>query len=216
MATNINRSFTKYGWCTQICGVKAGGAVDGLPAYTFHTDDGRLDMKRSTEIVISDRRELEFEENGFMPLAQWKDPKIAAFFGASSLHKPAVFDDPEAAICARLMARLPYLLACCSFVHYMKCIVRDRIDSFHSLTDLERFLNNWISQYVARPPDISEHDKARWPLAAAEVVLEDVKDSSGFVNAKLYLRPHYQIEDPQVALPLATILPLPDSLRAGM
>ncbi len=111
------------------------------------------------------------------------------------------------------MAKLPYQLACCSIVHYMKCMVRDRIDSFNSLTDMERFLSKWISQYVAGPTDTTENDKARKPLAAAEVVLEEAKDSSGFINAKLYLRPHFQLEDPQVALPLTTKLPLPESLR---
>jgi type VI secretion system protein ImpC len=215
MATNINRSFQIYGWCTQIRGVESGGAVEGLPVHTFLTDDGSGYMKRSTEIVISDRREFELEENGFMPLIQLKDPEIAVFYAVPSLHKPAAFINHEDTISECLMAKLPYLFACCSIVQYMKCVVRDRIDSFVSLTEMKRFLDIWISRYIAGPTDTTEHDKARKPLAAAEVILEEVQDSSGFVNATLYLRPYYQLEDPKVALPIVTKLPLPESLRSG-
>lgn len=168
-----------------------------------------------TEIVISERREFELEENGFMPLIQRKDPEIAVFLGAPSLHKPSAFVDREDTIIARLMAKLPYLFACCTIVQYMQCAVRDRVDSFVALAEMKRFLNIWISQFIAGPTDTAEHDKARKPLAAAEVILEKVQDSSGFVNATLYLRPHFQLEDPMVALPIVAKLPLPESLRIG-
>jgi predicted component of type VI protein secretion system len=108
-----------------------------------------------------------------------------------------------------MLPRLPYLLACGTFVHYMKCMIRDRMSSFNSLTDMQRFLNIWISKYVSGDTDTSEHVKARRPLAAAEVVLEEVKGSSDFVIARLYLHPHFQIEDPKVTLQLPVELPLP-------
>ena len=111
MAVNINRSFKLYGWCTRIRGVESGGAVEGLPAHTFPTDDGGVDMKCPTEIAISDRREAELAKNGFMPLVHRKNTDFAAFIGAQSLQKPAEYDDPDATANANLAARLPYLFA---------------------------------------------------------------------------------------------------------
>ncbi len=130
MAVNINRSFKLYGWCSRIRGVESGGEVQGLPAHTFPTDDGGVDMKCPTEIAISDRREAELAKNGFMPLLHKKNTDFAAFIGAQSLQKPAEYDDPDATANANLAARLPYLFATCRFAHYLKCIVRDKIGSF--------------------------------------------------------------------------------------
>ena len=88
MAVNINRSYKLYGWGTSIRGVEGGGAVEGLPAHTFPSDDGGVDMKCPTEIAISDRREAELAKNGFMPLVHRKNSDFAAFIGAQSLQKP--------------------------------------------------------------------------------------------------------------------------------
>ena len=138
MATNINRSFKLYGWCSRIRGVESGGAVEGLPVHTFPTDDGGVDMKCPTEIAISDRREAELAKNGFMPLLHRKNTDFAAFIGAQSLQKPAEYDDPDATANANLAARLPYLFACCRFAHYLKCIVRDKIGSFKERDDMQQ------------------------------------------------------------------------------
>ncbi|HBA67661.1 MAG TPA: type VI secretion system contractile sheath large subunit, partial [Methylococcaceae bacterium] len=140
MATNINRSFKLYGWCSRIRGIESGGAVEGLPVHTFPTDDGGVDMKCPTEIAISDRREAELAKSGFMPLIHKKNSDFAAFIGAQSLHKPAEYDDPDATANANLAARLPYLFATCRFAHYLKCIVRDKIGSFKERADMERWL----------------------------------------------------------------------------
>src|SRR3954447_19013834 len=89
MATNINRSFKEYGWCSRIRGIESGGAVQNLPTHTFPTDDGGVDMTCPTEIGISDRREAELAKAGFMPLIHKKNSDFAAFIGAQSLHKPS-------------------------------------------------------------------------------------------------------------------------------
>src|SRR5580700_147711 len=123
MAANINRAFKEYGWCARIRGVQSGGEVEDLPAHTFPTDDGGVDLKCPTEIAISDRREAELAKSGLMPLIHRKNTDFAAFIGAQSLQKPAVFDDPDASANAALAARLPYLFATCRFAHYLKCIV---------------------------------------------------------------------------------------------
>ncbi|GAA4342088.1 type VI secretion system contractile sheath large subunit [Pigmentiphaga soli] len=208
MAVNINRSFKEYGWCSRIRGIESGGAVEGLPVHTFPTDDGGVDMKCPTEIAISDRREAELAKNGFMPLIHRKNSDFAAFIGAQSLHKPAEYEDPDATANAALAARLPYLFACNRFAHYLKCIVRDKVGSFKERSDMEVWLNNWISQYVdGDPANSSEHTKAEKPLAAAEVKVEEVEGAPGYYSSKFFLRPHYQLEGLTVSLRLVSKLP---------
>ena len=213
MATNITRAFKYFGWCSRIRGVESGGAVEGLPVHTFPTDDGGVDMKCPTEIAITDRREAELAKNGFMPLLHKKNTDFAAFIGAQSLQKPFEYDDPDATANANLSARLPYLFATCRFAHYLKCIVRDKIGSFKERDDMQRFLQNWIMQYVdGNPQTSSEETKARRPLADAQVVVEEVEGNPGYYTSKFYLRPHYQLEGLTVSLRLVSKLP---SVKGG-
>jgi type VI secretion system protein ImpC len=213
MAVNINRSFKQYGWCSRIRGIESGGAVLGLPTHTFPTDDGGVDMTCPTEIAISDRREAELAKSGFMPLIHRKNSDFAAFIGAQSLQKPAVFDDPDATSNAALAARLPYLFATCRFAHYLKCIVRDKVGSFKERDDMQKWLQKWIIQYVDGDPlHSSEETKARKPLADAEVVVEEIEGEPGYYTSKFFLRPHYQLEGLTVSLRLVSKLP---SAKAG-
>jgi len=212
MGVNINRSFKQFGWCANIRGVESGGLVEGLPCHTFPTDDGGVDMKCPTEIAITDRREAELAKNGLMPLSHWKNQDYACFIGAQSLQKPAEYDDPDATANANLAARLPYLFATCRFAHYLKCIVRDKIGSFKEREDMATWLNKWVTKYVTSDPHASEEVKAQYPLAAAEVVVDEVEGDPGYYSAKFYLRPHYQLEGLSVSLRLVSKLP---SVKSG-
>ena len=208
MATNITGAFKHYGWCTRIRGIESGGAVEGLPSYTFPTDDGGVDMKCPTEIAISDRREAELAKNGFMPLIHKKNSDFAAFIGAQSLQKPQEYDDPAATANANLAARLPYLFASCRFAHYLKCMVRDKIGSTKTKAQLESWLQNWLMQFVDGSPDMSSEEyKATHPLAEASVQLEANEENPGYYSAKFYLRPHYQLEGLTASLRLVSRVP---------
>lgn len=208
MATNINRSFKEYGWCSRIRGIESGGAVQNLPTHTFPSDDGGVDMKCPTEISISDRREAELSRNGFLAMIHRKNSDFAAFIGGQTLQKPAEYDDPDATSNAALAARLPYLFSTCRFAHYLKCIVRDKVGSYKSREDMTNWLNEWISNYVDGDPENSgETTKAQRPLAAAEVVVEEVEGAPGYYTSKFFLKPHYQLEGLTVSLRLVSKLP---------
>jgi type VI secretion system protein ImpC len=207
MAANINRAFAMYGWCTRIRGVESGGTIDGLPTHTFPSDDGGVDMKCPTEISITDRREAELAKNGLMPLLHRKNSDQAVFIGAQSLQKPLEFEQAEATANAALAARLPYIFACSRFAHYLKCIVRDKIGSFKERADMERWLSDWILNYVdGDPANSSEEIKARKPLAGAQVEVKDVEGKPGYYSAVFRLRPHYQLEGLTVSLRLVSRL----------
>ncbi len=208
MATNITRAFKQYGWCTTIRGVESGGSVPNLPVHSFPTDDGGVDMKCPTEIAISDRREAELAKNGFMPLVHRKNSDFAAFIGAQSLQKPAEYDDPDATANANLAARLPYLFASSRFAHYLKCMVRDKVGSFASANSMQRYLSDWIGNYVvSNPENAGQTIQAQKPLSAAEVIVEEVEGNPGYYTSKFFLKPHYQLEGMSISLRLVSKLP---------
>lgn len=208
MGVNINRAFKYYGWCTQIRGVESGGAVEGLPVHTFPTDEGGVDMKCPTEIGISDRREGELSKLGFLPLLHRKNTDIAAFIGGQTLQQPTAYDSKDATANAELSARLPYIFASSRFAHYLKVMVRDKIGSFKEREDLERWLHNWLMNYVCDDPANSgEEIRARRPLAAARVEVTENEENPGYYNAAFYLRPHYQLEGVNISMRLVARLP---------
>jgi type VI secretion system protein ImpC len=210
MAVNINRAFREHGWCTRIRGIESGGAVEDLPTYTFSSDQGSVAMTCPTETAISDRREHELSDAGFMPLVYRKNSDFAAFIGARTLHEPVTYDNPDATANAELSARLPYVFASCRFAHYLKCIVRDKVGSFKSRQEMQTWLNDWLMNYVDGDPSISsEATKARRPLSAGEVKVEEVEGKPGYYRAQFFLRPHYQLEGMSVSLRLVSKLPSP-------
>jgi type VI secretion system protein ImpC len=208
MGVNINRAFKLYGWCSRIRGIKSGGAVEGLPTHTFSTDDGGVDMKCPTEIAIADRRESELAKNGFMPLIHKKNSGSAVFLGAQSLQEPVEYDDPDATASANLSARLPHLFAACRFAHYLKCIVRDKVGDFGECDDMQKWLQKWINNYVVdNLATADEIERARKPLAAAQVEVKEIEGNPGYYGAKFSLRPHHQLEGLTIALSLVSKLP---------
>ena len=211
MGVNVTRAFKTYGWCAQIRGPESGGLVEGLPCHTFPTDDGGVDIKCPTEIAITDRREAELAKNGFIPLSHWKNTDYAVFMGAQSLQKPTEYDDPDATANASMSARLPYLFAISRFAHYLKTMVRDKIGSFKERAEMETWLNNWIQQYTVDSSS-SEEIKAKRPLAAAEVKVQEVPGNPGYYTSQFWLRPHYQLEGLTVSLRLVSKLP---SVKTG-
>ncbi|CAG9269924.1 type VI secretion system contractile sheath large subunit [Burkholderia cepacia] len=208
MGVNITRAFKTYGWCTKIRGIESGGSVEVLPKFVLPSQDNDIELHCPTEIAISDRREHELSESGLMPLVYRKNSDTAAFIGAKTVHRPAIYEDDDATSNANLSSRLPYIFATCRFAHYLKCIVRDKIGSFKSREDTQRWLNDWLMNYVDGDPSISsETTKSQRPLSAAEVVVDEIPESPGYYRAQFFLRPHFQLEGLTVSLRLVSKLP---------
>ena len=207
LGARLTQSFASFGWCASIRGVEGGGLVEGLPAHTFKTDEGDVALKCPTEIAITDRREKELADLGFIPLVHCKGTDYAAFFSAQSAQKPKMYDSESANANARLSAQLPYLLAVSRFAHYMKTIMRDKIGSFMSRSDCERFLNKWIMQYVTEDDNAAPLTKAQYPLREARVEVAEVAGKPGVYRAICFLRPHFQLDELTVSLRLVAELP---------
>ena len=207
LGARLTQSFSLYGWCASIRGVEGGGLVEGLPAHTFRTDEGDIALKCPTEIAITDRREKELADIGLIPLVHCKGTDYAAFFSVQSAQKPKMYDREAANANARLSAQLPYILAVSRFAHYMKTIMRDKIGSFMSRSDCERFLNRWIMQYVTEDDNAAPATKAQYPLREARIEVAEVKGKPGVYRAVAFLRPHFQLDELTVSLRLVAELP---------
>jgi type VI secretion system protein ImpC len=209
MGTKLTEAFAQTGFCVAIRGAEGGGKVENLPFHVFTSDDGDLDAKCPTEIGITDRREFELSNLGFLPLCHYKNTDYAVFFGAQSTQKPKKYDRPEATANAAISARLPYLMATSRFAHYLKVMARDKIGSFMEATDCEAWLNRWIQNYVNSNEAGGQEMKARYPLREARIEVREIPGRPGSYNAIAYLRPWLQMEELTTSMRLVARIPQP-------
>jgi type VI secretion system protein ImpC len=209
LASRMTNSFSQYGMCVAMRGVEGGGLVDGLPVHNFYTDEGDVAMKCPTEVPITDRREKELADLGFVPLVHCKGTDYAAFFSVQTAQKPKTYDTDSANANARLSAQLPYLMAVSRFAHYLKAMMRDKIGSFMSRVEAEQFLNRWITTYVTPDDNASPSMKARCPLREARIDVSEMPGKPGCYKAVAFLRPHFQLDELTVSLRLVAELPAP-------
>lgn len=208
-ATRLTEAFAKHHWCAAIRGVEGGGLVAGLPAHTFKTDEGDVALKCPTEIAITDRREKELSDLGFIPLVHCKNTDYAAFFAAQSAQKSKLYNTDAANANARLSTQLPYIFSTSRFAHYLKAMMRDKVGSFTSRVDCERFLNTWISNYITPDDTASPEIKAQFPLRDARIEVVDVAGKPGCFKAVAFLKPHFQLDELTISLRLVAELPPP-------
>ncbi len=206
-AARVTSAFSHWGWFARTRGVEGGGAVENLPVHTFPTDDGDVAMKCPTEIAISDRREFELSNLGFLPLLHCKNRDFAAFMGSQSAQKPKTYFDVDANANAELSAKFNYLLCVSRFAHYLKMMARDKIGSDMEAKDCERWLNDWISNYVCDPTTAGDETKAQCPLSDANVEVREVAGRPGWYEAVAHLRPHFQLETLSASMRLVAQVP---------
>lgn len=206
-ASKLTAAFEDFGWCAAIRGVEGGGLVEDLPTHTFKTDEGEVALKCPTEIAITDRREKELSDLGFISLVHCKESDYAAFFGAQSAQKAKKYNTDAANANSVLSAQLQYIFAVSRIAHYMKAMMRDKIGSFASASNVEDFLNRWLTQYVLLDDNASQEQKAQFPLREASVQVSEVPGRPGVYRAVSFLRPHFQLDELSVSLRLVAELP---------
>ncbi|RJT36249.1 type VI secretion system contractile sheath large subunit [Rahnella woolbedingensis] len=207
LAGRVVDSFEEYGWCASIRGVEGGGLVNALPAYNYISESGERVMQCPTQVAISDRREKELSDLGFIPLVHCKGTDYAAFFAVQSVNRPRLYNSDQANANARLSSQLQYVLATSRFAHYLKSIVRDKVGSFMSRNECQEYLQKWIMQYVVASDNAGPETKARYPLREASVEVVEVPGSPGTFRAIAYLKPHFQLEGLTMSLRLVADLP---------
>lgn len=209
LGLRITDAFAKYGWTTAIRGVEGGGKVEGMTAHTYQTDEGDIALKCPTEVLITDRREKELNDLGFIAVVNAKGTPYAAFFGGQTVNKPKVYNKDLANANANLSARLPYMLAASRFAHYVKVIARDKVGSFQTRDTLQTYLNTWIADYVCLSESAPQETKARLPLASARVDVSEIPGRPGAYSAVVFVRPHFQMEELTASIRMVAELPAP-------
>mgnify|MGYP005986405595 CR=1 FL=1 len=194
-ASKLTDSFANFRWCTNIIGPKSGGEVRDLPVHTFESM-GDIEMKIPTEVLVSDRREFELSEQGFIPLIMRKGSNSAAFFAATSAQEPKIFPNTpegnEAQLNYKLGTQLPYLFAITRMSHYIKVLQREHIGSWRERADLERELNKWAKQYVANQENPSAEIRSKRPFKDIAINVDDVEGDPGWYKVRISLRPHFK------------------------
>lgn len=211
LGQRITNAFSLYKWTAAVRGVEGGGIVEGLPAYTFKTTDGDIALKCPTETAITDRREKELSDLGFISLCHCKGTDYAAFFGIQTAQKPKTYNLEDANANANLSARLSYILVASRFAHYIKVIMRDKIGSFLTQANVEKYLNTWIASYVVINDNASQPVKAKFPLREARIDVYEVPGKPGTYRSVIYLRPHFQMEELTASIRMVANLPPPAS-----
>ena len=194
-ASRLTDSFAKYRWCTNIIGPMGGGTVDDLPLHQFESM-GAIQTKIPTEVLISERREFELAEEGFISLTMRKGSDNACFFSANSVQKPKFFGNSEEGKAAelnyKLGTQLPYMYVANRLAHYLKVIQRENIGSWKERSDLDRELNQWIRQYVADQDNPPAAVRSRRPLRQAQITVESVEGEPGWYKVGMKVRPHFK------------------------
>jgi type VI secretion system protein ImpC len=194
-ATRVADSFAKYRWCPNIIGPQAGGTVEDLPLHQYESM-GEIQTKCPTETLLTERREYELSEQGFIGLTFRKDSDNACFFSANSCQKAKYFGQSDEGRAAelnyRLGTQLPYLFIICRLAHYIKVLQREQIGSWKERADLERELNKWIGQYVADQEVVSAEIRSRRPLRQAKIEVTDVPGNAGWYKVDMKVRPHFK------------------------
>ncbi len=207
LVARMTAAHAEYGWTTAIRGAEGGGKVTNLPTHVFHSDDGDLDAKCPTEIGITDRREKELSDLGFLPLCHYKNTDFSVFFGAQTMQRPKKYDRPEATANAAISARLPYIMATSRFAHYLKVMARDKIGSFMEAQDCETWLNRWIGNYVNATEGAGQESRAKYPLREAKIEVKEVPGAPGSYSAVAHLRPWLQFEELTTSMRLVARIP---------
>jgi type VI secretion system protein ImpC len=203
-------AFARSGWCARIRGLDGGGLVDGLPSPAFPTDARGLAVRGPTEVAITDPREKELADLGFIPLVQCQGTGSAVFYSTQSCQKPRRYDTDEANANARLSTQLHYILGTSRFAHYLKVLMRDKLGAVTTPHECEDFLGRWLTSYCLGNPDSADPEtKARRPLRDARVTVREVRGKPGYYEAVVHLQPHFQLDELTVALRLVTELPPP-------
>jgi type VI secretion system protein ImpD len=206
----LMRAFSQAGWLADIRGVQrgidGGGLVTSLAAHHFGTDRRGVAVKSSTDVVITDRLEKELADLGFISLCDCNDTEFSAFYSNQSTQKPKKYDRLPATTNARISAMLQYMLCVSRFAHYIKVLGREKIGTFTTAEAFEKYLHDWVINYVTSDLEASLETKSRFPLREAKVQVFEQPGKPGSYQCVMHLAPHYELDELIAAVRIATEL----------
>jgi type VI secretion system protein ImpC len=205
-ATNLTRSFAKYRWCPNVIGPQSGGVIEDLPMHKYQENGETLTMP-PVETMLSDRREFELSEQGFIGLTARKGTDNATFFSSNSPQKAKFFgnspEDKDAETNYKLGTELPYLFVVNRLAHYIKVLQRENIGSWKTRSELQSELQSWIRQYVADQDNPPASVRSKRPLREAKIEVAEDPGNPGWFRVDMAVRPHFKYMGSSFTLSLA-------------
>ncbi|CAV18475.1 MULTISPECIES: type VI secretion system contractile sheath large subunit [Vibrio] len=206
LGLKMTQAYTASGWCTSIRGLDNGGKVENLPNLTYKSEAGDLLQQCPTEVNLTDEREKELSDLGFLPLVHYKSSNYAVFIGGQTTQKPKTFTDPDATANAAISARLPYIMASSRIAHYLKVMGRDKLGSNLEAPDIKRELQLWIDQYT-NAGAIGNEQRAKTPLCESRIEVVEQPGKPGAYSAVAHLRPWLQLEELTTSVRMVAKIP---------
>lgn len=195
LVAKMCESFAKYRWCINIVGSESGGKLENLPCYPHEAMRG-IQSTICTRALITEKREAELAELGFIPLAIGGKPSETIFYSANSVLRPKHFPKTESGIAAeisfKLSTQFPYMMLMNRLAHYIKIMQRENIGAWRERGELSRELNQWISQYVTAMETPDAQTRSRRPLRMARVDVREIDHNAGWYNITILARPHFK------------------------
>lgn len=194
----VARAFERTGWLADIRGARrdddGGGLVGDLPALSFETDRPGVAWRYVTDVAVPERRERELTDLGFIALCDARETPWAVFHSNASVHRPKRYDTAAATANARLSALLQYMLCVGRFAHLVKVLFRDKVGSFATPQECERYLRERLYHYCETKITATVEEKARRPLRDADVEVREVPGKPGHYACTCHLEPHFQLD----------------------
>lgn len=206
LGLKMTDAFRFSGWCTAIRGVNNGGKVENLPNYIYETQAGDTIQQCPTEVNLTDEREKELSDLGFLPLVHYKNTNYAVFIGGQTIQKPKTYTDHDATANAAISARLPYIMASGRIAHYLKVMGRDKLGSNLEANDLQKELQMWIEQYT-NPGAMGDEARSKTPLQASKIEVIEQVGKPGAYSAVAHLRPWLQLEELTTSVRMVAKIP---------
>lgn len=204
------REFANVGWFGHIRGVPrdqiGGGLITNLPNVGFNADHQKASVKPSVDVIITDTMERELSDLGLIPLCHCYDTPFSAFYSNQSVQLPKFRHSKPEDVNAKLSAMLQHVLCASRIAHYLKVMIRDKIGSFITAEECERFLMEWLFRYTTGRDDLDWEEQARYPLRQANVKVTERPDKPGQYFCVIHLVPHYQLDQMVSELELVTEL----------
>jgi len=210
--SNINRSFSIYGWAVNIKGSNSGGKIENLISYGYKSMNKNF-IRISTEFLLSAPKEHELSIAGFIPLSGYKNNNCAVFFSSKSTQKALLYDTSEANANSKIVTNLSNLFLLSRLAHCLKVIQREEIGGSKKKEDIQEELNKWIKSLVLLSKDPMPEQIAKYPLKDASVKIDEFDDMPGYYYLKLKIRPHFQIEGVNIDLSMTSKIPKKQSAK---
>jgi type VI secretion system protein ImpD/type VI secretion system protein ImpC len=215
-AAIVARAFVNHAWPADVRGSETdfigAGLVTDLPIEPFRTDPDHVWIRFPLDLVLSDRLEAALVEAGLMPLSALPYSKEAVFSAVRSLQAPASYIGRTAAAAnanARLSAQLNSMLCVSRFAHYVKIMGREMVGSFKTAEEIESRLQRWLTGYVNANLAAGPESRARFPLVAGRVSVQELPGRPGVFGCTMHLQPHFQLDDVAATFRLVTDIAAP-------